>query len=161
MRAYSPTQTSGHTWSRATQEPFSRSVATKATRSNSARALLLDDAKRQSDQCFPQDSVLSEARKHYLLPSDDSVLRYLRDHPSALQVLSEAAPRLKQYFGNSVIVSLRAPIDEVGMRTLYVVVAWSDEVDAVRNALGKFDDEWWLPYSQRTSEYIVFTYELV
>lgn len=161
MRAYNPTQTSGCEWPIAAQPPLSRSVEAKTWRSTSRRSAQLDNRKKQIDQSFPNDSVLDEVRKHYLLPTDDSVLRYLRDHPSALQVLSEAAPRLKQYFGNSVIVSLRAPIDEGGMRTLYVVVAWSDEVDAVRNALGRFDDEWWLQYSQRTSEYIVFTYELV
>jgi hypothetical protein len=99
--------------------------------------------------------------KHYLLPAGDSVLNYLTDHPATIHILVEAAPRLKQYFGNSTIFGLRTLVDEAGIRTLYVVVVWPEEIDAVRNALGRFDDEWWLAHSRQPSEYIVFTYELV
>ena len=109
----------------------------------------------------PAKTAIDEVRRHYVLPVDSSVLSFLTDHPAIVQILLAATPRLKQYFGTSTIFSLRTPVDESGVRTLYAVVIWAGEIRDVRNALARFDDEWWLAHSRQAPEYLVFTYELV
>ncbi len=105
--------------------------------------------------------VLDELRKHYVLPSDSSVSAFLSQHREISSILLDAIPQLKKYFGTSAIFSLRAPIDEAGTRSLYAVVIWPGKVGDVRNALDRFDEDWWLTHSHLASEYLVFTYELV
>ncbi len=105
--------------------------------------------------------LLNELRRHYVLPTNSSVVDLLADHPAMIPVLLEAAPRLKRSFGGTTIFELRAPVDESGMRTLYAVVIWAGKIQDVRNALADFDADWWIGRSAQTSECIVFTSELV
>jgi hypothetical protein len=56
---------------------------------------------------------------------------------------------------------LRAPIDESGSQTLYVVAMWPGNVRDVRQALARFDDAWWIAHSRQASGHLAFTYELV
>ncbi len=161
MNAYHSIQTSGITWPAAARQTSRRAPQEGPRRFHPRPSGLLEEHEKQGGGSVPRESVLDVVRKHYLLPADDSVLSYLTHYPSTLQVLAEAAPRLKQYFGGAAIFRLKAPVDEAGIRTLYVVVVWPDEIGAVRRALDKFDDEWWLIHSRQTAEYVVFTYELV
>ena len=105
--------------------------------------------------------VLVELRKHYVLPSDSSVSTFLSQHRGLSAILLDAIPQLKKYFGSSAIFRLSAPVDEAGMRSLYAVVIWPGKVREVRNALDRFDEDWWLTHSHLASGYLVFTYELV
>ncbi len=107
------------------------------------------------------DSALEELRRKFILPPDPSVVTFLNDHRTLPQILLEAADHLRAYFGADTIFNLRAPIDESGARTLYAVVMWPGTVSAVREALARFDDEWWIAHSRQASGYLTFTYELV
>ena len=105
--------------------------------------------------------VLDELRKHYVLPSDSSVRAFLAQHRGISAILLDAIPQLKKCFGTSAVFRLSAPVDEAGTRSLYAVVIWPGKIRDVRNALDRFDEDWWLTHSHSASSYFVFTYELV
>ena len=162
MNAYTAMQTSGIDWTTPIPPPLYRSFQERPPgRSHPPRPELIGGHEEQMAGYASRQSVLNEARRHFVLPADSSVVSLLADHPATGSVLLEAAPRLKQYFGATTILKLRAPIDESGMRTLYVVVIWPGKIQDVRNMLAEFDADWWLTHSPQTSEHIVFTYELV
>jgi hypothetical protein len=100
-------------------------------------------------------------QKHFILPNDPSVATFLAEHGSLPQVLLEAVNPLRACFGKSTVFGLRAPIDESGSRTLYAVAMWPGKVRDARNALAKFDDDWWIAQSRQAAGYLTFTYELV
>lgn len=107
------------------------------------------------------EAALAELRKQYVLPGDSSVLDYLREHRAIPQLLILATPQLKSHFGTAAVFTLRAPIDESGVRTLYAVAMWPGNVRDAKNALDRFDDAWWIANSRQASGNLYFTYELV
>ena len=107
------------------------------------------------------EAVLNDVRKHYILPADASVRDFLTEHRAIPQILLEAVPQLKAYFGGNAIFNLRAPIDEAGSRTVYAVAMWPGELRDVRDALAKFDSDWWMARAGQAAGYLTFTYELV
>jgi len=105
------------------------------------------------------EAVANEVRKHYA--ADSSVLSFLSEHRSIPQILLGAAPQLKACFGADTVFDLRAPIDEAGSRTLYAVVMWPGKSQDARDALAKFDNDWWMARAGQAAGYLTFTYELV
>jgi hypothetical protein len=110
---------------------------------------------------FRGEEALNDVRKHYVLPADPSVIDFLADHRAIPQLLLAAAPQIKGYFGRNAVFNLRAPLDEAGSRTLYAVVMWPGKLRDVRDALARFDDEWWMARARQAGGYLIFTYELV
>jgi hypothetical protein len=107
------------------------------------------------------EAVLVDVRKHYVLSADAAVKDFLAEHRAIPQILLEAAPQLKRYFGSNAVLNLRAPIDEAGSRTLYAAVMWPGELRDVREALERFDKDWWMARAGQAAGYLTFTYELV
>jgi len=108
-----------------------------------------------------QESVLNDIRKHYIFTADASVTGFLAEHRAIPQILLEAVPHLKMYFGGQAVFSLRAPIDEAGSRTLYATAIWPGELRSAREALAKFDSNWWMARARQAAGYLTFKYELV
>jgi hypothetical protein len=104
---------------------------------------------------------MGKVRKHYVLPSDSSVVRFLSEHQTLPPLLLEAVPHLRSCFGAQAVFSLRAPIDDSGSQALYAVAIWPGSVRSVREALEHFDETWWIQNSQTASVHLTFTYELV
>jgi hypothetical protein len=77
------------------------------------------------------------------------------------QLLLEAVGQLGGCFGAGAVFVLRAPTDESGAQTLYVVAMWPGSIRDVRRALAAFDEAWWIEHSAQASGYLAFTYELV
>jgi hypothetical protein len=105
-------------------------------------------------------AAIDEVAKLYRTPDDASVAMFLHEHRTIPQLLIQAAPKLKKYFGDAAL-TLRAPVDEDGSQTLYAVVLWPGDVAEVRRAVDKFDDGWWLAKSGDAANSLSFTYELV
>jgi hypothetical protein len=106
-------------------------------------------------------SELDALRQHYTLPPDNLVQEFLASHRSLVPVLLEGAPILASCFGESGMLTLRAPIDEAGEQTLYGIVLWPGPVVDAEQALDKFDSDWWLSHLPVTGGDLTFTYELV
>lgn len=117
--------------------------------------------KQMAEFAVQHRARLDELRKHYVLPGDSSVIDFLSEHRTIPEILLNAAPQLRSCFGADAVLNLRAPIDEAGSRTLYAVVIWSCAFRDVRNALDRFDSEWWLAHARQAGGHLVFTYELV
>ncbi len=125
------------------------------------RARVFESLERQLSQFSTQHAdSLTDLQKHYVLPPDSSLADFLTQHRTIPQILLEAAPQLRTYFGPNTIFHLRAPIDELGSRTIYAVVMWPNKSMDVRDALAKFDAEWWLERAGQAAGNLTFTYEL-
>jgi hypothetical protein len=123
---------------------------------------VLRDFERQMARFEAQhEADLAELRKQYVFPTDSSVVTFLRRHRTLPQLLRLAAPRLKAHFGADAVLTLRAPVDESGSRTLYAVTMWPGRARDARIALDQFDDAWWIANSRQASGNLYFTYELV
>jgi hypothetical protein len=106
------------------------------------------------------EKLIAEIRREYVIPSDASVLDFLRRHRQIAQVLVEALPHLRRFFANTVF-SLRTKADESGWQMLYVSAIWPEEPGAALAALDRFDDAWWIANSYPSGNSITFTYKLV
>lgn len=105
--------------------------------------------------------LLEAVSKEFVFQPEAPVKQFLDEHRSLSGILVESVPHLRACSGSECILSLRAPMDEVGSRTMYAIVQWSGSVEAVREALTKFDDTWWMTRSRQAAGYLTFTYELV
>jgi hypothetical protein len=117
--------------------------------------------RQMADFAADDAAALADVRRYYVLPADVSIPTFLSGHRTITPILLEAAFHLRACFAPTAVFNLRAPIDESGSQTLYVVAMWPGSLQDVRRALAKFDDAWWFAHSRRASGYLVFTYELV
>ena len=126
-------------------------------------AIFVEDLEKQISESNGRhhEVLIQDLRKHYVLPGDSSVRDFLVAHRTIPQILLSAVSQLKTCFGANTVFTLRAPLDESGVRTLYAVAIWSGKLSDVRAALAKFDDQWWIANSPQAEGYLVFTYELV
>jgi hypothetical protein len=163
VNVYQTVQTSGVHWPDPTPVPLYRSLQETPPRSEPRHGVeLFEDLETQmSDYSAQYEDVLSEVRKHYVLPTDSLVLNFLTEHRAIPQVLLAAVPQVKACFGADAVFNLRAPLDESGSRTLYAVAMWPGKSQDVRNALTKFDNDWWMAHAGQAAGYLTFTYELV
>lgn len=163
MNAYQELQSSGIHWPERTPallyQPFQMPPLRPEPQQHAA--IFQGLGKHMAEFAAGHDAVLNQVRKHYVLPPDSSVLNLLTEHRSIPQILSGAAPQLKSYFGADTVFELRAPIDEAGSRTLYVIAMWPGKSEDVRAALAKFDNDWWIARAGQAAGYLTFTYELV
>jgi hypothetical protein len=163
VNAYQEVQSSGIHWPArppaCLYQPFQ--AAPRWTEPRQRAAIFEGLEKQMVEFAAEHEAVLNDVRKHYILPADASVRDFLTEHRAIPQILLEAVPRLKAYFGGNAIFNLRAPIDEAGSRTVYAVAMWPGELRDVRDALAKFDSDWWMARAGQAAGYLTFTYELV
>ncbi len=163
MNAYQEVQGSGIHWPgrspASLYQPFQAAPRWPEPRQRAAIPEVLE--KQMAESAAQHEAVVNDVRKHYVLPADASVRDFLTEHRAIPQILLEAAPQLKAHFGGNAIFNLRAPIDEAGSRTLYAVAMWPGELRDVRDALAKFDNDWWMARAGQAAGYLTFTYELV
>ena len=163
MNAYQEFQSSGIDWqgcpAALLYQPFQ---ATPRWPEPRQRAAIFEGFEKQmAEFAALHEALLNDVRKHYVFSADAAVKNFLAEHRAIPQILLEAAPHLKMYFGCNAVFNLRAPIDEAGSRTLYAAVMWPGELRDVREALTKFDNNWWMARAGQAAGYLTFTYELV
>ncbi len=106
----------------------------------------------------PSSTTLLE--KEFVIPSDNSVSVFIGTHRTVSSLLIKSAPKLREYLGSNIVLTLKAVTDAHGWQTLYAVAQWpGDPMEAIAR-LDRFDD-WWLENSNSTSGSVNFTYELV
>lgn len=163
MNAYQAVQNSGIHWPgrqpAALYEPFQAAPRWPGPRHRNAIFEGLE--KQMAESAAQHEAVVNEVRRCYVLSADAPVRAFLAEHRTIPQILLEAAPHLKVYFGGNAVFNLRVPIDEAGSRTLYAAVMWPGELRDVRQALARFDDNWWMARAGQAAGYLTFTYELV
>ena len=106
------------------------------------------------------DQDLTNLKKSYGFPANDSVATFLASHRAISSVLLSAVPHLKEYFGADSIVNLEVSTDEDGSQTLYAVAVWHNTVPTAAQALEKFSENWWLDHMTAGTADLAFTYEI-
>jgi hypothetical protein len=163
VNAYQEFQSSGIHWPGRPPvwlyQPFQ--AAPRSLESRQPAAIFEGLQKQMAEFAAQHEAALKDLRKYYVLPAEASVRDFLTEHRAISQILLQAAAPLKAYFGGNAVFNLRAPIDEAGSQTLYAVAMWPGELRDVRDALAKFDNDWWLARAGQAAGYLTFTYELV
>lgn len=163
MNAYQELQSSGIQWpDRAAQFlPLPHQAPPPLPPSPQQRDIF-DDLERQMEEYASQyQAALDEVRKYYVLRTDSSIRDFLNAHRTIPQILLEAAPQLRAFFGTNTVFTLRASIDEARSGILYAVVMWPGPTQDARSALTTFDNQWWIARAGQAAGYLTFTYELV
>lgn len=106
------------------------------------------------------DQDLTNLKKSYGFPANDSVATFLANHRAISSVLLSAVPHLKEYFGADSIVNLEVSTDDDGSQTLYAVVVWHNTVPTAAQALENFSENWWLDHMTASTADLAFTYEI-
>jgi len=103
---------------------------------------------------------IEDLQKAYVFEEDRLVREFVGAHRSVPQLLLEAVPVLKSFFGDTAVLQLRVISDESGIGTIYGIVLWRDAAEAARSALRKFDESWWIVASEKASGRVMFDYLL-
>jgi hypothetical protein len=106
------------------------------------------------------DQDLTNLRKSYGFPADDSVATFLANRRAISSVLLSAVPHLKEYFGADSIVNLEVSTDDDDSQTLYAVAVWHKTVPTAAHALANFSENWWLDHMTPSTADLAFTYEI-
>jgi hypothetical protein len=163
MNAYRAEQTSGNSWpptlrlNRAYRPPQGVLAPPEPKRD---REILEDFENQMAEFLVANELALLQVRKYYVLSSVSSVTEFLNEHRTIPQLLLQAHPHLRQYFGDTVF-SLRTNSDEYGWEKLYVAAMWPGSVEEAMDALESFQEHWWLQQFSLSSGRLTFTYELV
>ena len=163
MNAFQPVQHPVSSWRPSPTKSLYQPSQPEPTLSTSGRpaADLLTHRGQMLESVSRHESLLSDLRRHYILPGDSPVRDLLFEPRAVPQLLLEAVPHLRNHFGRDAVLGLRASADEEGLSTVYASVIWPGKLSDVVNALSRFDDDWWLKRAGQAAGYLTFTYELV
>ena len=117
--------------------------------SGSPTAVLGEELPRGVSSTFSQTDwiaqVLYGIREVYVVPHPVKVFRFLRQHPSLIEVVWEAAHMLRHIFGPDARLLLDLVRDpEVGYEELFAFVHVEGPAEEVFEKLRAFDEEWFL-----------------
>jgi hypothetical protein len=135
---------------------------------NVVKSLFVQTSSWRSEAAALENGRFSSIRKReidgllkaYVFEEDLIVREFLAVHRSVPQLLLEAVPVLKNFFGEIAVLNLRVISDESGVGTIYGIVSWQDTAEAARSALRKFDESWWIAASEKASGRVMFDYLL-
>lgn len=98
---------------------------------------------------MPSDA-LAELRRLYERADDAAISAFLARHPEAAEALVEAAPHLREQFGDRAVLRLELPRfdDEPLFARVY---AHGLAAEAALDRIERFDEAWWQaqPYEPR------------
>jgi hypothetical protein len=104
---------------------------------------------------------LNDVRARYVFSEPAEVELFLKDHRTIPGLLLEAAAYLRNCFGPIVPLRLTVSLEEDGSRTLQALAVWNGPLNEAKNALARFDMDWWLDNCRRSSGRTIFDYELI
>lgn len=108
------------------------------------------------DKHFEDDLEL--LRSQYVFRNGPVINRFLFGHRIVVPTLSAATSRLKESFGQDMILTLEATVEDDESISLYGIVIWRGSAAAAELALEDFDQRWGL--NQTPHPGLTFTYEL-
>lgn len=95
--------------------------------------------------------------ERYRYTSDD-VQDFITERPQVAQALTHALPKLQEFFGNAVVVSLRVSRDQESAPLLSASIETNLEVNEARAARKLFYASWWM--RQANIEELPLTFNL-
>lgn len=107
-----------------------------------------------------RDVLLEGLEREYVLENLAAVRSFLRARPTAIALLHEASPYINDAFGEECVKAIRLVADGVEGATVFGIVFWPGQLERGREALGNFDQRWWLRNSNRAGGVVNFNIEL-
>jgi hypothetical protein len=92
--------------------------------------------------------------------ADDTVDRFLADHPALSGILREALEPLRASFGADKVFRLEVSIDEDDSKMLYAVALCRETVRAAAQSLDRFVESWWLDHMTPNTMDLAFIYKI-
>lgn len=106
-----------------------------------------------------QELDLSSLEGIYQFASED-VIRFLESNSFLIDLLEEAAPKIREYFGADTEVLLELCKDPEGHEVFARIITKLEPKEALA-ILDCFDDEWWLDVSPRAKRALNFALRYV
>lgn len=137
-------------------------LSAKTVRSSRAGISNLETHQKQAvDYRASQEAILTQLRHRFVMPFESTVATFLTNHRSLPHLLTEAAERLKEAFGESVILNLEMSTDEDGEEILYGIAICQTDANSAARAFNYFVEKWWLHRMNASTTDIAFVYRLV
>ncbi len=154
-------QTSGNIWLSETARAYFGPEPPRVFRSRPVQLSHLHHLEMQmADFESEHAKLVAEVEKLYVVPQISTIRDFLRRHRRTPQVLIEAYPRLKRFFGAVVFhLEISSANDESEM--LYTSAQWPGSPGDALRALESFNDSWWIANSYPTGSIVTFTYRLI
>jgi len=97
-------------------------------------------------------------RSHYVFRNEPCIKRFLLGHRIVVPTLLAATSQLRESFGEDIIPTLEATVEDDESISLYGIVIWRGSAAAAELALEDFDQRWWR--NQTSHPGLTFTCEL-
>jgi hypothetical protein len=95
---------------------------------------------------------------HSAFRNEPFIKRFLLGHRMVVPTLLAATSQMEKSFGEDIIPTLEATVEDDESISLYGIVIWRGSAAAAEMALEDFDERWWLHQSSHAG--LTFTYEL-
>ena len=112
----------------------------------------------------PQSSaeeMISRIAQRFTYTKGKGVETYLTDYPNVAKTLLAAAPKIEEFFGKGVVVSLRVSCDQESGPILSANIQTALEVSEARAARKSFNTSWWMRQSGTDELPLAFNVEYV
>jgi hypothetical protein len=154
-------QVTGSNWEPLIQAMLHESTQTSAIPDQSFQETIFGNLEQQiADHDVEFNGVIRDLRKTFIFTDSAAVEAFIRYHRALGAILLEAAPALRQYFGQDAQLSLDVPSEDGVPRTINAVILWRSDRTEARTALRRFDDNWLMPNLKKAGGRIVFDFEL-
>lgn len=107
-----------------------------------------------------REVLLEGLEQEYVLENGPILRSFLRARPTAIALLFEAAPYIKDSFGQECVKAIRLVTDGLEGASVFGIVFWPGPTERAREALANFDQRWWLRNCNRAGGAVNFNIEL-
>jgi len=109
---------------------------------------------------YARDVMFQSLKQSYVLESPIQTEAFLQLRPNVITLLVEALAHLDRAFGRDCIKAIRLVQDDFESTSVFGMVFWADPTQRGREALARFDQDWWLNNCNRAGGIVNFNIEL-
>ena len=115
---------------------------------------------RKAKQEVPADHATKGLDDTYVIEDRHLVAPFIEDHRLRGLLLHALAP-LNAVFGEKTLKTLKLVRDDEGFEALFCLVMTTGEMESERQALRRFDEQWWLAHTRQAQGKLNFDFELI
>jgi hypothetical protein len=165
VNAYPGAQTSGNSWPgfyrSPAYEPPPQRRPTFVVAPREGRTIFEPLERQMADSAASRQLIVNELRSRFGMASDSAIVAFLASHRSLPHLLTEAFDRLKDAFGDNLIVNLEVSTDEDGNQMLYAITLWKADARQAASAFNSFVENWWVHRMSYSNSDVAFVYRLL
>jgi hypothetical protein len=138
---------------------LSENQFTKAKRPSRAVGTIDDGYWLMVKQEVPADRVTNGLDAVYVIADRDAVARFIEEN-RLRGLLMQARDPLNAAFGENAVKTLSLERDDEGFETLFCLVMTEGAMQGAKQALRRFDQQWWLSRAGQVAGRLNFDFEL-